>query len=89
VALHQVDGAVEDVLVAVLQLRLDRAPRVGVDAVEAQVLLAAVLRVDVPLVDGLGRVGDRVGVVDGILLEAAANNSGRKRCILFILSLVL
>lgn len=73
-SLDQVDGAVENVLVQALELRLDGGLRLGVDAVDPEILLRAALWVDVPLVHGLDDVRD-VGVGRGILFEAPANYS--------------
>ena len=73
--LDEVDGAVEDVLVETLQLRLDQRLRLGVDQIDLVALLGAALGVDVPLVDGLDGVRD-VGVTRHVLLEAATDDPG-------------
>jgi hypothetical protein len=52
--LYQINGAVENVFVETRQFRLDRVLRLLVDAVDLGLLLAAVLRVDEPLVGSFG-----------------------------------
>jgi len=78
VILYQVDGPVEDVLVLALQLGLNGALGLSVNAVDPEVLFGAALRVDEPLVDGLDDVGD-VGIGRRVLLEPPADDSARIR----------